>query len=342
MKHLITEQKFFEDLLNCTKCENTEDLIDFLKTDFFGYDLICDFNDIDEYRLASETNPLWEIIMDKYDNIIFNSSLSMDIQNDNLYESLSEHNIFLLDKNVEECSKLSKNRGYIYLCIENISTQWKKFSSLSKGLHFKATNSNLIPSDQKLDNWSKLNSYLTPLTSVIIFDKYILKDGTSKKLRNNLFPLLNLICQNSNNLQKPLHISIVTEFDNHSSIEASHQILKNYLLQNNFNNVHINIAKHSKSLYPRDFEGLHSRFILTNYVHFRCDDSFNFFKPNGKINNDADLRVDFNMSKKHRHFFKKDLLDIKKYFTKLINNPDHPDPNMKITYYQDYNNHLLN
>jgi hypothetical protein len=341
MKHLITEQKFIENLLNCPKCDNISDFLNFIKDDFFGYELICDFKNIDEYKQASEINPFWELIMDKYSSIIFSPNLSTEIDEDSLYQSLGENNIFLTNTDENICKRLSEKRGYIYLSINNISDTWKQFKKSRKGFHFKVTNSNIIPSDQKFDSWAKLDGIFSPITSAIIFDRYILGDKTNQKLAQNLFPLLKQLCKHSNTLKEKLQISIITEFDNRSCINRSHQSIMDFLHACNYNNIEVNIIKHKKSLYPVGFEGLHSRFILSNYVHIKCDDSFNFFKSNGKINNDADIRIDFTMAKSHRHFFKKELLDIKAYFAKLNNNPSHPDNDMKVIFFPNLDNYLL-
>ncbi|HEU4791753.1 MAG TPA: hypothetical protein VFS71_18860 [Flavobacterium sp.] len=342
MMTLIAQKQFLDDLYICDNNDsNTKDFSSFLKTDFFGYNLVCDFKDINEYLEASKLNPFWELLMDKYDNIFFNSKLNEEIQMDEFYENLGEQNIFLIDNGSDICDRMMSERGYIFLSIDNISTKWEKFRKCNEGIHLKITNSNIIPEEQKLNSWEKISDYCFPINNAIIFDRYLLKNKTDQKLENNLFPFLSKLSQ-KNTTKKPLKITLITEFEDYECIKVSYSKIENFLTDNNYNNIIFNIVKHVKALYPRNFEGLHSRFILTNYFHFRCDDSFNYFKRNGKINNDADLRISFNLSSKHKHFFEKELTDIKMYLEKIINNPDNPSQNLKILYLKDKSNSLLN
>lgn len=343
MKHLIAEKKFISDLISSPKCETMLDFIEFLKNDFFGYDLICDFSNVDEYQSASIDNPLWELLLDKYNNIKFVPTLSNEIKDDSFYTTIGEQNIFLTDHSLQVCDDLRLERGYIYMNVSNLSVHWENFKNFhTAGVHFKITNSTLIPNNQKLDCWTKLNNFLSPLTSLIFFDKYILEDKANQKMTDNLFPILDLVCRNSDRLKKPLNITIITELKSRSNIEDYHSKINSYLHENNYSNVQLNIIKHNKAYYPANFEGLHSRFILTNYFHFKCDGSFNFFKQNGKINVDTDLRIDFSLSKKHRHFYKKELNDISEYVRRLTNNPSHPNFDMKFMYYNNSQNYLFN
>ena len=77
---MILENEFIEELF-LTQSDNNiiKDFYDFILSDLTGYNLICDFNDSDEYEKAVIENPIWELILDKIDNIDFNSSLKKNV-----------------------------------------------------------------------------------------------------------------------------------------------------------------------------------------------------------------------------------------------------------------------
>ncbi len=339
MRYFIAQKKILTDLLTCES--GYENFLNFLKNDFFGYYFICDFSTAEEYNDAIKENPLLEIFMDKFIDIKFNPDIENDIFTDEFYNGIGEQNIFLINKSKDECDFLSKNRGYIYLSLSNINEKWELFSKLIEGIHLKVTRSNLIPEENKLDSWNKISNYLTHSTSLIIFDKYILKDSTNQKMQDNLFPLIDII-SSQNKYKKPTNITIITELnENKDEIIRKYNLIDSYLKSKHIYHLKINIIKHNKAFYARNFEGLHSRFILSNYFHLKCDDSFNFFKSNQNINNDADPRISFSLSKRHSCFFDKELNDVRNYIERLENNEQNPSNDLKIMYHEDKRNYLI-
>jgi hypothetical protein len=314
------------------------EFINFIKNDFFGYTLICDFKSPEEYFTHSNENPLLEIISDKIRNIIYNTNLENDLLNDNIFKNLGERNIFLTNLTENECEKLNSKFGYIFMNIENLNQVWNLFTETSNGKNYKVTSERNVPDKYRMDNWNKLKIYFKNTKSIIIFDRYILGDKTNQKIVDNLFPLLDVICENSTTKTKKL--SIITEFTK-DDISQKYSIIETYIKLKKYN-IEINLINHCKSFYPRNFEGLHSRLILTNYLHFMCLDSFNFFKSNGQINNVADLFINFNLCEKFKFSYEKDLNDIKLYISKIVNNPEHPSESNKIMFLKNKNNPLLN
>lgn len=78
-KHLIVESDFL-DTLFLTQDENKtrSDLYSFIIQDFSGYDLICDFSNYEEYKSAMEENPIWEIMLDKFNNIEYTPEIDIE------------------------------------------------------------------------------------------------------------------------------------------------------------------------------------------------------------------------------------------------------------------------
>lgn len=337
--NLVLQNEFLEKLFFIQdESEAKKDLYEFITSDFSGYDLICDFKDENEYKLAVLENPIWELILDKIDNVVFNKNLSTEIKGDDFYIDLGEHNIFLTQFKSQECSNLSKKKGYLFLSAENIDDIWLNYIKEKRNSVFKVSNSELIPEELKFNRWSKLDHYCAPLTSIIVFDKYILNDGSSQKLEHNLFPLLDKLLQNISK-ETVVTISIVSEPKGWDIAKRQKQ-LKEYLIFKGFSNASINIIKHFKAFYPNNFEGLHGRLILTNYIHIRSDDSFNYFN-NKRVNNDADIRIKFSLSSPNKFFYKKELIDLKRYIDRLENDPNNPKEEYRILYYPSKNNFLL-
>lgn len=341
MISLIIQNEFINDLfLLSSQSDEIDSFIKFLRKDLPKYEVICDFSKIEEYIKASEENPIWEMIADKINSISYNDNLDNDIKNLSYNSSIGQHNIFMVNTNKQETEKLSQQTGYAFFCIDNVSTEWPKFKSCKNGIQFKITNDPIIPNDVRLDSWSKLLQFSTPINSIIIFDKYLMVDKTNQKLKDNLYPFLEILTSNNKTI-RPLQITIISEFGN-DCIKSKHQGIIDYLNSKNISNIEINIIKHHKGFYPSNFEGLHSRFILTNYFHYKCDDSFNFFKSNGNVNNDADLRINLNIVKKNQHFYQKEVNDLKAYLAKIKNDPTYPSPEYREMFYPSNTNPLLN
>ncbi len=338
----LTATKDFMDTLfiEADNDENCLDLIQFLKKEIFGVTLICDFSSITEYQAALIENPLWEMLMDKYDKIKFKPDLNAEIQTHEFYKSLNERNLFLTSLDEITCKKLSEERGYLYISSFDISQSWRPLKVIRSKTTFKVTNDENFPESHKFDSWSKLDDYCLPLTSIVIFDRYILADKSNQKLKDNLFEILKKLCRN--NLSKPINLSIISEFERDDQIMSSYEKIESFLQENSISNIKLNILRHDKNYYPPNFEGLHSRLILTNNLRIKCDDSFNFFKSNHKINNDADLHFTFHMCKSFKCFFDKEINDIKRYISRLENKEAETGLANKIYYYKDKDNYLFN
>jgi hypothetical protein len=340
MRVLTATQNFMEKLfVEYDLDEYSSDLLQFIKSETFGVTLICDFSSISEYKEAMLDNPLWELLLDKSDKIKFNTNIENDVFEDTFYQRLDEQNLFLLSLDEVACEQLSEYRGYVYVSSANIGNAWKPIKLIRENSTLKVTKEQSFPEILKFDNWSKLEDRYLPLTSMIIFDKYILCDKSNQKLKDNLYKLLKIFC--SNKLAKPLKLTIISEFNSDNQIKSAYDQIIQYFGENDIGNVELNIIRHDKNEYPSDFEGLHSRQILTNNLRIKCEDSFNLFKANGKINNDADITFSFNMSFNSSAFFEKEVKHLKRYIGKLKNKADDCQVSQKMYFYLDKENYLF-
>lgn len=335
----ITKDFFDTFFVNSDKDEYHKDLFDFVKNEIFGVRLICDFSSIDELKVALVDNPYWELLMDKYDKVNFNPQLNESLSKNEFYEKLNEENIFFASLSVDDCFKLSKERGYIYISSEDISVSWKPIKFIRDNGLLKVTNDLNFPDAVKFESWDNLEQYCIPSTSILIFDKYIFTDSGNLRLADNLFKLLEKLCKNS--LVKPLTLSIISQFETDEQIINAYKKVEIFLVETGLGNIVFNILKHDKAKYPTDFEGLHYRVILTNNLRIKCDDSFRFFKKNGKVNNDADIHISLQMCHLRKCFYEKELNHIKRYVSRLNNLPPETQLTNKIYFYPNKNNYLL-
>jgi len=342
MQTIGISKDFIDNLfIESEKDEYTIDLLKYIKSEINDFKLICNLSSSLEYEKAMIDNPLWELLLDKFDKIKFNINLETEIFTDIFYDNLDEQNLFFVSIDETECERLTKERGYIYITSSNIPKTWNSIKLIRDSGVFKVTTVSNFPENLKFNCWTKLENSILPITSIIIFDRYILCDKSNQKLSDNIFKLLKIICRN-NELLKPITLTIITEFDNDNQLIMAHSKIIDFFKHNSITNTKLNIIRHDKNKYPIDFEGLHYRLILTNNIRIKCDDSFNFFKPNGKVNNDADLHITFNLSYPNHYFFEKELKHIKRYVSKIENLDKKVSLPDKIFVFEDKDNYLFN
>lgn len=342
MLNLVTTRNSIDTLfIDSDRSDDHKDLFNFIQTDFRGYDLFCDFKSLTDYLEAAEENPLLELMMDKFNKIYFDENINSTAVKEEFYNSIGEQNIFLMDLDEDTCQNLINESGYIWITVSNIPKFWENIREIRNSKKFKVTTDNLIPEPMRFNCWSKALNNGIPLTSAIIFDRYILKEESDKRFTDNLFKILDFLCNNKN-LKKQIDLTIISDFKTDKDLIDAYSKIETHLRTKNYLNINLNIIKHKKAKYPSNFEGLHYRLILTNFFKIRCDDSFNFFKRNGNIHNDADLYVSFNLTSSNKPFYDKEIRDIKRYISCLKNHPPEVNLNEKIFYYKDKSNCLLN
>ncbi|WP_282039338.1 hypothetical protein [Saccharicrinis aurantiacus] len=337
---LIVQKEILSNLFITNNDSNERmDIYKFLCNDYRGYKLICDIK-LSDYKKHMEDNPMWDILIDNMNTFCYEENISSYILEDAFYDDLGEYNIFLINESNNVCNDLTSKYGFVYLNDRNIESNWKVFNEIRKGVPLKVTKSTLIPEEQRVDAWSKLDFISTPLTSIIVFDNYILKDSDLQRLRDNLYPLLEILLAKSRSYQV-VTVTIITMPSKKCIKQIRGQILA-HIRSKGYFNAEINIVKHHKRYYPDGFEGLHSRYILTNYLRIKTEDSFNYFQPSGKINNESDIRVDLCLESKNKPLFMKELEDLNIYFSKIDNNPDNPVEDCQVMFHPHKTNDLLN
>jgi len=332
---LVLQKETLDDLF--LREDEFKSFIKFLKKNFRNYNLII--NHIDDIALKKHSieNPLIEILLDKIENITFLNNLEIILLNNEIGNYCSKRSIIICNLDDNDCNSKLEKTGLLYFNLNNLN-KWELFNEIVYSKSLKVSSDSNIPTEYKFINWSDITKYMKYCNSIIIFDKHIFVDKSNQKIKNNLFKLLeNILNTNKNYLQ----ITIISEFEN-DDILKYHTQTKLFLNNQGLTNFNLNLIHHTKAFYPRNFEGLHSRFILTNYLHILSNDSFNFFKENGRFNNLADIELKFNLTTKNKFSFEKDLENIKTYILKTKNEPNSPNLTLKCTYFKNKNNCLLN
>lgn len=316
--------------------EDFTSFIKFLKKKFRDYILITNFIDEDDFFKCAEENPLLEILIDKFDKIKFKTDLSSLIQDKSILKKLSKRTIVLCNADDNICTDYLDNHGCLFFNL-SLLQNWELYEDIMKSKSLKVTTDKKYPSQYKFTDFKDFTKYFRFCDSLIIFDKYIFGDKTDQKLKNNLYKLLEEILFN----KAQMEITIISEFHEEEIVKKYNE-LNEYLNSKNINNYNLNLVHHNKAFYPKKNEKLHSRFILSNYVHIRSNDSFNFFKDNGEFNNLVDIDIMFNLTTQNSFSYLKDLNTTKIYLSKIKNEENCPNKNLRITYYKNKLNALLN
>ena len=235
--------------------------------------MIINHNDSFELQQHSEENPFIEILLDKLLNITYLYDLENILINDKIKGYCNPRTIILCNLNDVDCNSRLGNSGLLYFNLNNLN-KWEFFNDIIYSKSLKVSCDSNIPNEYKFIEWSNITKFVKFCNSVIIFDKYIFCDKSNQKIQDNLFLFLENLLQLNN---RHFQITIISEFDK-DDIITHHQRTNSYLISKGITNFDLNLVHHTKALYPRNFEGLHSRFILTNYLHILANDSFNFFK----------------------------------------------------------------
>jgi len=320
-KEIIIDKSFLDKFVDIYDSENDlhTDFKSFLKK-VRDFDLIINYPNRDEFEEAVLTNPILELIIDtKPPEIKYRENLLEELFSLDFYDKTSPIKIFMVELSSEECSNLSEKFGFEYISTNNIGDRWKIYSSNRNDWKMKVTKNETISDEIKFDSWNKLSKFCHPLHSIVILDRYILTNKQNQQVKDNLFPLLKTLTSFSCKDQT-LNLTIITE-KLYNSIEKVHLDVMNYIENELKLTCHLNIIKNEKSFNPRDFEDLHPRRIFTNYFTINPDNSFNFFKPGGKVNANTKLYFEFIYSNYEWQSYLQDISDISKYLKKVDNRP---------------------
>lgn len=312
-KELIFDKSFLNDFFVLMDDSDPihSDFLSFLK-EVRDFKLVINVNDFVELEELHEHNPLFEILVDtKVPEIKFNADLIEDNDDDK-----TEFKMYFIERAKKDCEQLSLDLGHEVICTENLNEKWSIYNPKREDKKRKVTKSRNIPANFRFDSWDVLNEYNHPVNSILVFDRYILVDNDQQKIENNLIPLIKKLSGNKKS-PKALEITIVTslfKYNIHKSYLSLEQDLKKTLKRD----FKLNLIFHSKQGYPRNFEGLKARRIFTNYFVIKSEDSFNYFKKNGRINNNTEIEISFIFDKTEWILAKKDLADISAYIKNIV------------------------
>lgn len=266
---LVLQKEILDDLF--LRENEFQPFLNFLKKNFRNYNLIINHNDCVELQQHSEENPIIEILLDKILNITYLFDLDNVLITNQIGNYCNQRTIILCNLDDADCNSRLENSGFLYFNLNSLN-KWNFFNDIIYSKSLKVSCDSNIPNEYKFVEWSNITNFLKYCNSVIIFDKYIFCDKSNQKIQDNLYLFLeNLFQINSNHIQ----LTIISEFEK-DDILKYHQETNSYLTSKGITTFDLNLVHHTKALYPRNFEGLHSRFILTNYLHILSNDSFNF------------------------------------------------------------------
>ncbi|WP_113651995.1 hypothetical protein [Pedobacter namyangjuensis] len=331
--NLVLEKKFLEDLFEDPNndCEIAKDLQQFLMKDCNGYNLICDIDSLDEYKQLCIDNPAFESLMDKFISISFKKNL---LSEDNILAN-STRTIFFTTLEKKQSKILTEKYGQIFISNKDLKSSWASPLNMRKGNEFMVTQSSLISDENKIDRWDKFARFSHTFKNAIIFDKFLLKNISPNEVGLSCIPLIKNLLNTRKSNQK-VNLTLISEIKVGYKLGDYIEKISQYL----DSDITINIIRHLKALYPRDLEGFHARFIVTDYMKINSDNSFNYFKKNGQVSAVATVKSKFTFCGNNREFFEKDIADLKLYLTKVNLEPN-GDEKYSDTYFPHKNNPLL-
>lgn len=312
-RRLVIDKEFLDKFLISYQEDNPEhvDLRKFFKK-IRDFELLINVNDLDDLKIAADNNPLLEELIDtKPPATICNPGLVESIGKNSFFEEQPPYTLFFIESGNDEQAIL--RAGYENINSFNLCEKWKIYCSVREDLKRKVTKDRDVPKNLRFDSWTDLKQFAHPVHSIFIFDRYILADKSNQRIMDNLLPLLkNLL--NISSSSKPVEITIISQCDD---LMKEFKKLKDMLSMELKVPFHLNLYKHDKSYYPRNFEGLHFRRVFTNYFTLKPDDSFNFFKRNGDVNNIAEISILFSFNNADWVMTKSDLQHLKDYISEI-------------------------
>uniref|UniRef100_UPI004048F49D hypothetical protein n=1 Tax=Flavobacterium sp. TaxID=239 RepID=UPI004048F49D len=307
----------------------------FIKKHFRNYTLITDFQNEEEFMKHSNENPILELLLDKFKKIKYITNLKSLLEDKSILNHTSNRSIVISNIADNICNDYLDNHGLLFFNL-TLLKKWSLFDDVIFSKSIKVTHDAAYPNNLRFSNFIDFTKYLKYCTSLIIFDKFLFEDKTDQKISKNLYPFIESVLKSNDKME----IMVISEFKDEKILQY-HENLHNHLTNKGFSNYKLNLVHHYKAFYPRKFEGLHSRFILSNYLHIRSNDSFNFFKDNGDFNNLADIDIKLNLTTENSFSYTKDLEAVKVYLSKIKNEENCPNKNLKVTFCKNKTNNLL-
>jgi len=297
--------------------------------------VITNHNNYEEFEQQIKEDPILELLINNGPITLKpDPNFPTEIDNNSYYQSGSPFKLFLLTFDNAECEDLCKRFGYEYISPTNFEEKWTVYYGERQDSKRKVTNNAKLNPHQRFDSWSSLQEFTHPVNSILINDSYILIDQPNQTIKDNLSKLLKELCQRA---PKSVPLEIIICSDPPAKFQVNfkqkHAMIKIELDQLlGKDNYTLNLIKYSS----------HSRFILTNYFLIRCENSFNFFKRDGKlISDDPRIEFLFVFSPKERSLTLDDLRELKEKIIRLENSDENAAYEV-INYYPERGNRLLN
>lgn len=229
---------------------------------------------------------------------------------------------FLNEQNEIEQNNYRKNNGLLFGFNQDYLNVFKHLILFDK-IRKLAVNKDKIKGvyeDFIFNNWGKLNDYVTPLSDMVIIDRYIFSEfnkspitDLNKSLALNLIPMLKVLAS-----KNPIKFNLlIYTYSNDKDINKE---IYDYLkIKLNENNVNCNL-----SIIFSNVKKDHDRAIITNYLWIESGDTFNYFKEeNKKINfKTKGTKLEFHPLSNTINFYfaQTTLVNVKNQIEKLENN----------------------
>jgi len=323
---IILDPAFFTSLIQVANLKS-ENYLDFER--FLGKlkncKLIVFCDSFENFYKKVKEDPYLELLINNSPvELEIHQLLLNEIKDLAFYKNGSCFKLFMLNESVEVCNTLSEQFGYEYLSSENLEKKWTIYNSSRDDSSRKVTARTSLPANNRFDSWDCLDTYIHPLTNILINDSYILNDKQNQKIRDNLLPLILKLAQKApKNL--PLEITILSDpSPNYLDYEKIHARLSTELDQFlGADRYKLNLIRFST----------HDRFILTNYFYITSGKGFTFFREDKGVNYNSTTTIEFYFifSTQKKVLIFDDLMEIKEKL-EILQNSD-PGTYSKIIHY---------
>lgn len=270
-----------------------------LKTNFSSFEEI---KENDEYLI------IMEMLFESIPEMRFSEKPSKSDWLDIELSSNGGYKIFLIEIEQKECEVYTQNTGFEFICTRNLSACWKKY--MTKETRKSMGSRGRSDDPDVLNSWKDL-SFISksPTNSIIVVDRYILRNTQTQKITENLFPLLEAIIPIG--ICSSLDILIIAE---DISVVLFQRINRHFArFQGNIN------IKFSFLIWDKIFmskQHFHDRHIYTNYYTIYSGPGFNLFRSTQLQENDGEFNIRFSFSDFNMKEYPYRLELLKNYFSK--------------------------
>ncbi len=315
---IVIEREFLESfyILHDAKNATEADFSRFLTAKLQDFCLLTDFDNLDALQAETMENPMWEMIVDRLPRTEFSTTLKQDIEQPNFYSQDSVFKLFCTTKTDTECKTLEEKFGYTYLNINTLKNKWAVYQS--------DRDDNPMPIDTtsspRFDSWAKLQAFKHPISTMVIFDKFLFVNQIDQDINQNLLELFkNLIPDVT--LHQPLEILFLVakeqvNYRNNQVINRKKNIdIKDRIMPTTIpiNDRMILIGQHIESFFTTNYHNLavkisiahydktddpttdkeHDRGIYTNYFFFEIGAGINLFNSSNNLRNRSTFNAHF-------------------------------------------------